>query len=288
MRMREIGWHDQMRRTDLIRRSPRAHLPVNGVARTQYGLGARGIDWIRNKVGSDPETIVFPIYDGRGNMIYTLTREANDGHDLGNKRIYGAWGDLRHDSNPGDGPNTQYVGNLGHKKDNESGLTYMRARYYEPWTGRFISEDPAGDGWNWFTYCGNDPINKMDDSGKKASPIGATWGFAIAAFFMFYFSWDHEGSTFLHAVKFVEAIVAGGAAYHINHPKTYAWVRSAANSFLKAIGMAAGAGDINRSMGPKTRNMLTGGLIISFYIGYSMSLWYLMHELDAWVEGHIR
>ncbi len=132
---------------------------------TQYGLGARGIDYIRNKVGSDPETIVFPIYDGHGNMIYTLTREANDGHDLGNERIYGAWGDLRVDSNPGDGPNTQYVGNLGHKKDNESGLTYMRARYYEPWTGRFISEDPARDGWNWAVYADNQPITQADPSG---------------------------------------------------------------------------------------------------------------------------
>ncbi len=148
---------------------------------TQYGLGARGIDWIRNKVGSDPETIVFPIYDGHGNMIYTLKRDGTDDYLLGNKRIYGAWGDLRHDSNPGDGPNTQYVGNLGHKKDNESGLTYMRARYYEPWTGRFISEDPAGDGWNWFVYCGNDPFNFVDYDGNKRIKLSDLEGYKMAA-----------------------------------------------------------------------------------------------------------
>jgi RHS repeat-associated protein len=133
---------------------------------TQYGLGARGIDYIRNKVGNDPETIVFPIYDGHGNMVYTLSRGANDAFSLGNKRMYGAWGDLRYDGNPNAGPNTQYVGNLGHKKDNESGLTYMRARYYEPWTGRFVSEDPIEDGVNYYIYATNDPVNRADIDGQ--------------------------------------------------------------------------------------------------------------------------
>ncbi len=166
--MRERGWHRQMRWIGEIQCGLLVHLRMNAVAHTQYGLGARGIDWIRNKVGSDPETVVFPIYDGHGNMIYTLKRDGTDDYLLGNKRIYGAWGGLRHDSNPGDGPNTQYVGNLGHKKDNESGLTYMRARYYEPWTGRFISEDPARDGWNWFAYCSNEPIGRSDPTGLRS------------------------------------------------------------------------------------------------------------------------
>ncbi len=84
MKMRETGWHDQMRRCELIRRSPRAHLPVNVVAHTKYGLDARGIDWIRDKVGSDPETIVFPTYDGHGNMVYTLKRDGTDDYLRGN------------------------------------------------------------------------------------------------------------------------------------------------------------------------------------------------------------
>jgi RHS repeat-associated protein len=113
-------------------------------------------------------TVVFPIYDGHGNLVYTLSRAANDTFSLGNKRIYGVWGDLRYDGNPNAGPNTQYCANLGHKRDNESGLTYMRARYYEPWTGRFISEDPARDGWNWYVFCANDPVSRIDNSGKNS------------------------------------------------------------------------------------------------------------------------
>ncbi len=48
-------------------------------------------------------------------------------------------------------------------------LYYMRARYYDPWTGRFISEDPKGfDGGdeNLYVYVGNQPINRTDPSGQ--------------------------------------------------------------------------------------------------------------------------
>jgi RHS repeat-associated protein len=42
------------------------------------------------------------------------------------------------------------VGSLGHTSEDETGLIYMRARWMDPALGRFISEDPARDGANWF------------------------------------------------------------------------------------------------------------------------------------------
>jgi hypothetical protein len=42
----------------------------------------------------------------------------------------------------------------------------MRARHYDPTIGRFVSEDPKGDGNNWFAYCGNDPVNRVDETGN--------------------------------------------------------------------------------------------------------------------------
>jgi RHS repeat-associated protein len=68
-----------------------------------------------------------------------------------------------------------YCGSLQHRRDAESGLVYMRARYYEPWTGRFLSEDPAMDGANWYVYCANDPVNSVDPSGRE--PITTVVGF---------------------------------------------------------------------------------------------------------------
>jgi len=58
-----------------------------------------------------------------------------------------------------------YCANLGHQED-ETGLVYMRARYYEPTTGRFISEDPARDGVNWYLYADGNPVNRVDPTGR--------------------------------------------------------------------------------------------------------------------------
>jgi RHS repeat-associated protein len=60
----------------------------------------------------------------------------------------------------------KYVGSLGHESDTNTGLIYMRARYMDPVLGRFLSEDPSKDGGNWFVYCGDEPINLVDTSGR--------------------------------------------------------------------------------------------------------------------------
>ena len=41
----------------------------------------------------------------------------------------------------------------------------MRARYYDPNLGWFNSEDPTQNGNNWFAYCDNNPVNKVDKNG---------------------------------------------------------------------------------------------------------------------------
>ena len=55
----------------------------------------------------------------------------------------------------------------GEYYDSESGLIYLRARYYDSENGRFISEDPAKDGYNWYSYCGGNPVMFVDSSGMK-------------------------------------------------------------------------------------------------------------------------
>ena len=60
--------------------------------------------------------------------------------------------------------------------DESAGLYYLRARFYNPTTGRFISEDSyKGDikdpaSLNLYTYCHNDPINFSDPSGHSSKP----------------------------------------------------------------------------------------------------------------------
>jgi RHS repeat-associated protein len=60
----------------------------------------------------------------------------------------------------------------GRPQDSETGLYYMRARYYDPGLGRFVSEDPAGlaAGINEYVYTGNDAVNGRDPSGQGCEP----------------------------------------------------------------------------------------------------------------------
>ena len=50
--------------------------------------------------------------------------------------------------------------------DIETGLYYYRARYYNPYIGRFLQIDPAYQGMNWYAYCGNNPVNCTDPTGE--------------------------------------------------------------------------------------------------------------------------
>ena len=153
---------------------------------TRSTLGGRGIDMIERQRMSDKNTNVpeaisrtFPLYDGHGNTMAELVRTGPTSADFvqGSLRKYDAWGNSRLNSAPSGFHG--YCGNLGHKEDPESGLTYMRARYYEPGTGRFISEDPAGDGVNWYVYCKGDPVGQVDKTGKSSSPEEFALGFAM-------------------------------------------------------------------------------------------------------------
>ena len=52
--------------------------------------------------------------------------------------------------------------------DEESGLIYLRTRYYDPNTGRFTQEDPAMSGFNWYIYGNNNPVIFFDPEGLDA------------------------------------------------------------------------------------------------------------------------
>jgi RHS repeat-associated protein len=59
----------------------------------------------------------------------------------------------------------------GQATDASTGLQYLRARYMDPHTGRFISREPLErvPGWsgNPFAYAGGNPVRWTDPSGKR-------------------------------------------------------------------------------------------------------------------------
>ncbi|MCL6505347.1 MAG: RHS repeat-associated core domain-containing protein, partial [Pirellulales bacterium] len=84
--------------------------------------------------------------------------------------MFSAWGQIVEDTNP------DFVfpfAFTGREYDVETGLYYYRARYYDPHTGRFLSEDPlgfsAGD-TNLRRYVHNSVTVFVDPYGLKEGP----------------------------------------------------------------------------------------------------------------------
>jgi RHS repeat-associated protein len=66
-----------------------------------------------------------------------------------------------------------WSGNLLTGKRDQSGLLYMRNRYYDPKTGRFTQEDPIGiaGGLNVYGYANGDPVSYANPYGLRADTI---------------------------------------------------------------------------------------------------------------------
>ena len=75
----------------------------------------------------------------------------------------------------------------GHMEDGATGLTYMKARYYDPVAMRFISPDPVnvdlstGGNFNRYWYANNNPYTYVDPDGRYADAILEAASIAMGA-----------------------------------------------------------------------------------------------------------
>ncbi len=102
----------------------------------------------------------------------TVAITAADGSSVTDRVTYSSYGAITSRSGTTSTP-FLYNGSLGVMTDS-AGLLYMRARFYNPRTLRFLSADPIGfgGGSNWYAYCGGNPIDYSDPSGLDPINVG--------------------------------------------------------------------------------------------------------------------
>ena len=104
------------------------------------------------------------LYNGHGDVVQIIDKAGN----ILNHYEYDEWGNIADQIETIDN-DFKYCGEI---YDDETGLYYLRARYYDPSVGRFISED-SNEGnitnplsLNLYTYCANNPVKYIDPSGN--------------------------------------------------------------------------------------------------------------------------
>lgn len=105
--------------------------------------------------------------------------------DDGNANIQNSYGYSPYGESVTVGPDSSNNPNQYTSRENDqTGLMFYRARYYDPVLKRFISIDPIGlvGGMNTFAYVGGNPLSYTDPMGLQATaltktgPISGNWG----------------------------------------------------------------------------------------------------------------
>ncbi len=109
-------------------------------------------------------SVHFYARDAIGNVIAQFS-----GSTVEQSLTYDPWGAARVQQTTGDTTQLRWKGLL--YEDGVTSLYYMRARWYDPVTRRFISPDPLNlsSGKNQFSFAGGDPVNGSDASGMECA-----------------------------------------------------------------------------------------------------------------------
>jgi RHS repeat-associated protein len=149
-------------------------LSANGAVTRQYTYGLQRIS--ENQLVNGAWTPSFYGYDGGGN-VRNLTNSAGAVTD---EYEYDAFGNSF--TKVGATPNNYLY--RGEQFDSDLGLYYLRARYYNPLTGSFLSRDPE-DGYidlpatlHKYLYAGGDSADGLDPTGQATytKPAGGLKG----------------------------------------------------------------------------------------------------------------
>ena len=135
---------------------------VNGVVQRSYTYGHKRI---RQTLYMNNQSVTsYYGYDGQGNVrqLMNAAGVVTDTYD------YDAFGNLMHHT----GTTSDHFLYRGEFYDTDLSLYYLRARWYNPATGRFMSRDPEPGkpqdpaSLHKYLYAKGDPVNGLDPTGK--------------------------------------------------------------------------------------------------------------------------
>jgi RHS repeat-associated protein len=195
---------------------------VGGAVQRTYTYGKQRIN--QNQLISGAWTPSFYSYDGFSSVraLTDSTGTVTDTYD------YDAWGNTVNTT--GSTPNVYLY--RGEQYDPDLHLYYLRARYFNPLTGRFLTRDPATgkltepQALHRYVYSGSDPTNRTDPTGKTFLE-NAFQNVKTAIF-------STTGQTVVYAIRLIcytstttllsAEIVSLGVTGHFFNPKIPWWV----------------------------------------------------------------
>ena len=109
----------------------------------------------------------------RKNVFGDVTEIYSDNGTLVGKYSYTAFGECIVKVNEGGIAEKNPIRYRGYYYDEEMSLYYLKSRYYDPVTGRFMTIDGIDyidpetiNGLNLYAYCGNNPVMRVDENGN--------------------------------------------------------------------------------------------------------------------------
>jgi RHS repeat-associated protein len=156
----------------IIDRNQIAYVTDGSGTQTFHYLYGTNVDSVMAQ--DSPTGMVWSLSDRLGSVNLL----ADAGGVVVNRRTFDSFGRVLSETNPS--VKFRY-GYTGREQDQETGLDYYRARYYDAANGRFISVDPAGFGagdTNLYRYVGNSSTMYTDPSGEILPILALAAAFA--------------------------------------------------------------------------------------------------------------